>query len=158
MQSRGMERFLRKELLVGVQRIEGKGRSVKYIVYFDEVATSKMFSSRRIRRQTTVAGGNVEASIPRAISIVNSFPHMATEELHEQESDDVGDGSSLSCHGIQWKAVDGIAEDWRSSPQFGTLCFLCGYLDLAMYAKAHARTIVLCALKLRMTALLPYVG
>ena len=65
-----------------------------------------MFSTRSIRRQTTAAGGNAEASIPRVISIVNSFPHMATEELHEQESDDVGDGSSLSCHGIQWKAVD----------------------------------------------------
>ena len=49
-----------------------------------------MFSARRIRRQTTVAGGNVEASIPTAISIVNNSPHTATEELHEQESDDVG--------------------------------------------------------------------
>ena len=85
----------------GVRRIEGKGRSVKYIVYCDEVATSKVFSARRIRRQTTAAGGNVEASIPTAISIVNNSPHTATEELHEQESDDVGDGSNLSCHGVQ---------------------------------------------------------
>ena len=44
----------------------------------------------------------------------------ATEEPHDQESDDVGDGRTLSCHGVQWKAVDGIVEDWRSSPQFGT--------------------------------------
>ena len=72
------------------------------------VATSKVFSACSIRRQTTAAGGNAEASIPRAISIVNSSPHTATEELHEQESDDV---SSLSCHGVQWKAVDGIVED-----------------------------------------------
>ena len=40
--------------------------------------------------------------------------------MHEQESDDVGDGSSLFCHGVQWKAVDGIVEGWRSSPQFDT--------------------------------------
>ena len=58
-------------------------------------------SARGIRRQTTAAGGNVEASIPTAISIVNNSPHTATEELHEQESDDVGDGSNLSCHGVQ---------------------------------------------------------
>ena len=117
-----MEGFLRilKELLGGVQRIEGKGRSIKYIVYFDEVTTSKAFSTRSIRRHSSAAGGDAEASIPTAISIVNSSPHSATEEPHEQESDDVSDGSSLSCHGVQWKAVDGIVEDWRSSPQFGT--------------------------------------
>ena len=67
----------------------------------------------------TVLGGNAEASISTAI-LVNNSPHMTTEELHERESDDVGDGSSLSCHGVQWKAVDSIVEDWRSSPQFGT--------------------------------------
>ena len=72
MQSRGMEHFLRKKnSFGGVQRIEGTGRSVKYIVYFDEVATSKVFSARSIRRQATAAGGDAEASIPTAISIVN---------------------------------------------------------------------------------------
>ena len=37
MLSRGMERFLRKKNSLGVcrSRIEGKGRSGKYIVYFD---------------------------------------------------------------------------------------------------------------------------
>ena len=118
MQSRGMEG---KELLRGVQRIEGKGRSIKCIVYFDEVAASKAFSARSIRRRSSAAGCDAEASIPTAISIVNSSPHSATEEPHKQESNDVSDGSSLSCHGIQWKAaVDDIVEDWRSSPQFGT--------------------------------------
>ena len=53
-----------------------------------------MFSARSIRRQTTAAGGNAEIA-------VNSSPHTATEEPHEQESDDVGDGSSLSSHGVQ---------------------------------------------------------
>ena len=43
-----------------------------------------------------------------AETVPNSFPHMATKELHEQESNHVGDGSSLSCHGVQLKAVDGI--------------------------------------------------
>ena len=43
--------FKEKELLGDVQRIDGKGRSVKYIVYFDEVATSKAFSALSIRRQ-----------------------------------------------------------------------------------------------------------
>ena len=51
MQSRGMEGFLTKKKSSGcVQRIEafeGKGRSIKYIVYFDEVATSKAFSPLR---------------------------------------------------------------------------------------------------------------
>ena len=104
-----------------MQRVEGKGRSIKYIVYFDEVATLKAFSAHSIKRYSTAAGGNAEASIPTAISIYNSSPNPATEEPHDQESNDVGDGSSLSCHGvIQWKAVDGIVEDWRSSPQFGT--------------------------------------
>ena len=45
-------------------------------------------------------GGNAEASIPTAIYIANSSPNPAIEEPHEQESDDVGDGSSLSCHGV----------------------------------------------------------
>ena len=69
-----------------MQRVEGKGRS---IVYFDEVATSKAFSARSIRRHSSAAGGDAEASIPTAISIVNSSPHSATEEPQEQESDDV---------------------------------------------------------------------
>eukprot|EP00731_Ephydatia_muelleri_P002247 Em0001g2247a len=112
--------FKEKELLGDVQRIDGKGRSVKYIVYFDEVATSKAFSARSIRRHSTAAGGNAEASIPTAISISSSSPNPPVEEPHDQESNDVGDGSSLSCHGVQWKVVDGIVEDWRSSPQFGT--------------------------------------
>lgn len=60
-----------------------------------------MFSARSIRQQTTAAGSNTEASIPTAISIVNSSPYTATEEPHEQESDDIGDGSSLSGHGVQ---------------------------------------------------------
>ena len=83
----------------------GKGRSVKYIVYFDEVATSKAFSTCSIRRQSAAAGGNAEASIPTAISLANSSPNPPVEEPHDQESNDVGDGSSLSCHGVQWKAV-----------------------------------------------------
>ncbi|KAL5491882.1 hypothetical protein EMCRGX_G017248 [Ephydatia muelleri] len=112
--------FKEKELLGDVQRIDGKGRSVKYIVYFDEVATSKAFSARSIRRHSTAAGGNAEASIPTAISISSSSPNPPVEEPHDQESNDVGDGSSLFCHGVQWKVVDGIVEDWRSSPQFGT--------------------------------------
>ena len=62
-----------------MQRIEGKGRSIKYIVYFDEVATSKAFSVRSIRRHSSAAGGDADASIPTAISIVNSSPHSATE-------------------------------------------------------------------------------
>ena len=37
----------------------------------------------------------------------------------QQESDDIGDWSSLTCHSVQWKAVDGILEYWRYSPQFG---------------------------------------
>ena len=61
---------------MGVQRIVGKGRSVKY---FYEVTTSKVFSASSTRRQAIAAGGNAEASIPTAISIVNSsFPHTAT--------------------------------------------------------------------------------
>ena len=64
--------FKEKELLGDVQRIDGKGRSVKY---FDELATSKAFSTRSIRRHSTAAGGNAEASIPTAISIANmQFP------------------------------------------------------------------------------------
>ena len=57
---------------------------------------------------------------PRCLSSLAIVSHAMTEEPHEQESDDFSDGSSLSCHGLQWKAVDGIVEDWRSSPQFGT--------------------------------------
>ena len=112
--------FNETKLLGGVQRINGKGRSVKCIIYFYEGATLKAFSARSIRRHSTAAGGNAEASIPTAISIAISSPNPAIEEPHEQESDDVGDGSSLSCHGVQWKAVDGIVEGWRSSPQFDT--------------------------------------
>ena len=62
--------FKEKELLVDVQRIEGKGRSIKYIVYFDEIATPKAFSTRSIRRHSTTAGSNTEASIPTPISIL----------------------------------------------------------------------------------------
>ena len=59
--------FKEKELLGCVQRIEGKGRCIKYIVYFDEVATSKAFSVRSIRRHSSAAGGDADASIPTAI-------------------------------------------------------------------------------------------
>ena len=91
--------FNETKLLGGVQRINGKGCSFKCIIFFNEVATLKAFSARSIRRHST-AGGNAEASIPTAISIQNSSPNPAIEEPHEQESDDVGDGSSLSCHGL----------------------------------------------------------
>ena len=80
----------------------------------------KAFSACSIRRHSTTAGGNAEASIPTAISIANGSPNLVIEEPHDQESDDIGDGSRLSCHGVQLKAVDGTVEDWRSSPQFGT--------------------------------------
>ena len=83
--------FNETKLLGG--RINGKGRSVKCIIYFYEVATLKAFSARSIRRHSTATGGNAEASIPTAISIANSSPNPAIEEPHEQESDDVGDGS-----------------------------------------------------------------
>ena len=108
-----------------MQRIEGKGCSIKYIVYIDEIATSKAFSARSIRRHSSAAGGDAESSIPTAISIVNSSRNLATEEPHEQESDDVSDGSSLSCHGIQWKAVDGIVEGWRP-PHLSLVHTYCG--------------------------------
>ena len=41
--------------------IEGKGCSIKSIVYFDEVATSNAFSACSIRRYSTAAGGYAEA-------------------------------------------------------------------------------------------------
>ena len=64
--------FNETKLLGGVQRINGKGRSVKRIIYFYEVATLKAFSARSIRRHSTAAGGYAEASIPTAISIAIS--------------------------------------------------------------------------------------
>ena len=50
--------FNETKLLGGVLRIKGKGRSVKCIVYFYEVATLKAFSTSSIRRHSTAAGGN----------------------------------------------------------------------------------------------------
>jgi hypothetical protein len=38
-------------------------------------------------------------------------------EQHEQEVDD--SDNSLLCHGVQWKVVDGVLEDWRCMPRFG---------------------------------------
>ena len=81
-----------------MQRIDGKGRSVEYIVYFDEVATSKAVSTCSIRRHSTAAGGNAEASIPTAISIAKSSPNPPVEEPHDQESNDVGDGRGSRWH------------------------------------------------------------
>ena len=97
MQSRGTEGFLTKQNSLGVYR----ELTVKGVIYINEVATLKAFSARNIRQHSTAAGGNAEASIPTATSIANSSPNPAIEEPHEQESDDVGDGSSLSCHGVQ---------------------------------------------------------
>ena len=59
---------------------------------------------RRCFPHATAAGGNAEAT---AISIVNSSLHTAIVELHEKESDDVGDGSSyfvMGCtmEGSRW--------------------------------------------------------
>ena len=117
--------FKEIELLVSVQRIEVKGRSVKYIVYFDEVTTSKVFSARSIRLQITAAGGNAEASIPRAISIVNSSLIRRLKSYMNKKAMTSVMGSSLSCHGVQWKALDGIVED----PHLSLVhCFLCSYL------------------------------
>ena len=116
--------FKEIELLVGVQRIEVKGRSVKYIVYFDDVTTSKVFSARSIRLQITAAGGNAEASIPRAISIVNSsLIRRLKNYMNKKAMTSVMAVVYLvmgTMEGIRWHCL-------RSSPQFSTLCFLCSY-------------------------------
>ena len=64
-----------------------------------------------IRLQITAAGGNAEASIPRAISIVNSSLIRRLKNYMSKKAMMLVMGSSLSCHGVQWKAVDGIVED-----------------------------------------------
>ena len=42
---------------------------------------------------------------------------MGLTEQHEQEVDD--SDNALLCHGVQWKVVDGVLEDWRCMARFG---------------------------------------
>ena len=115
-----------KELYGIVQKPEGTGRSVKYVVYFSEVEVTKAFSSRSLKRQATAtneANSNSDAHVPPSISAVEpaspALTRIAQQHEPDLEVDTTLSANVLHCHGIEWKVVDGILEDWRCMPKFG---------------------------------------
>ena len=54
---------------------------------------------------------------PPSISEEAASPAVGLTEQHEQEVDD--SDNALLCHGVQWKVVDGVLEDWRCMARFG---------------------------------------
>ena len=115
-----------KELYGIVQKPEGTGRSVKYVVYFSEVEVTKAFSSCSLKRQATAtneANSNSDAHVPPSISAVEpaspALTRIAQQHEPDLEVDTTLSANVLHCHRIEWKVVDGILEDWRCMPKFG---------------------------------------
>eukprot|EP00731_Ephydatia_muelleri_P004705 Em0002g881a len=109
-----------KELYGIVQKPEGTGRSVKYVVYFSEVEVTKAFSSCSLKRQATAtneANSNSDAHVPPSISAVEpaspALTRIAQQHEPDLEVDTTLSANVLHCHRIEWKVVDGILEDWR---------------------------------------------
>ena len=108
-----------KELDGVVEGVQGIGRKVKYLVRFSEVGVSMALSARSLKCQVIDASssGSTSAHPPPSISEEAASPAVGLTEQHEQEVDD--SENSLLCHGVQWKVVDGVLEDWRCMPRFG---------------------------------------
>ncbi|KAL5506054.1 hypothetical protein EMCRGX_G007620 [Ephydatia muelleri] len=109
-----------KELYGIVQKPEGTGRSVKYVVYFSEVEVTKAFSSCSLKRQATATNetnSNSDAHVPPSISAVEpaspALTRIAQQHEPDLEVDTTLSANVLHCHRIEWKVVDGILEDWR---------------------------------------------
>ena len=108
-----------KELDGVVEEVQGIGRKVKYLVRFSEVGVSLALSARSLKCQVIDASssGSTSAHSSPSISEEAASPAVGLTEQHEQEVDD--SDNSLLCHGVQWKVVDGVLEDWRCMPRFG---------------------------------------
>ena len=104
--------------------VEGIGRKVKYLVRFSEVGVSMALSARSLKCQVIDASssGNTSVHSPPSISKEAASSAVGLTEQHEQKVDD--SDNALLCHGVQWKVVDGVLEDWRCMARFGAQ--LCG--------------------------------
>ena len=79
-----------KELYGIIQKPEGTGRSVKYVVYFSEVEVTKAFSLRSLKRQATAtneANSNSDAHVPPSISAVEPASPGLTCIAQQHERD-----------------------------------------------------------------------
>ena len=85
--------------------VEGIGRKVKYLVRISEVGVSMALSARSLKCDANSSGSTNVHPPPSA------SPAVGLTEQHEQEVDD--SDNALLCHGVQWKVVDGVLEDWR---------------------------------------------
>ena len=101
--------------------VEGIGRKVKYLVRFSEVGVSMALSARSLKCQVIDASSS-GVHPPPSISEEAASPAVGLTEQHEQEVDN--SDNALLCHGVQWKVVDAVLEDWRCMPRFGAQ--LCG--------------------------------
>ena len=99
--------------------VERIGRKVKYLVRFSEVGVSMALSARSLKCQVIDASSSGSTSVhpPPSISEEAASPAVGLTEQHEQEVDD--SDNALLCHGVQWKVVDGVLEDWRCMARFG---------------------------------------
>ena len=93
--------------------VEGIGRKVKYLVRISEVGVSMASSARSLKCQVIDASSSGSTSVhsPPSISEEAASPAVGLTEQHEQEVDD--SDNAVLCHGVQWKVVDGVLEDWR---------------------------------------------
>ena len=99
--------------------VEGTGRKGKYLVRINEVGVSMALSARSLKCQVIDASSSGSTSVhpPPSISEEAASPAVGLTEQHEQEVDD--SDNALLCHGVQWKVVDGVLEDWRCMASFG---------------------------------------
>ena len=106
------------------------------MVCFDEVATTKAFSTRSLKQLVVLENdeaGPTITSLDEAAFTHNAYSDIDgrltndddIESLHEVDinenncSSDVVSSDVVSCYGVKWKVVEGVLEDWRCAPQYG---------------------------------------
>ena len=121
-------RLFRKELQ-GLVQGTGTTRSTCIVVCFDEVTTAKAFSARALKQLLVVENEAAEPRFPSpdeaAVVLDASADGQPNDDdlelLHHADREDGNNYSTdvVSCHGVKWKVIEGVFEDWRCSPQYG---------------------------------------
>ena len=101
--------------------VEGIGRKVKYLVCISEVGVSMALSARSLKCQIidVSSSGSTSVHPPPSISEEAASQAVGVTEQHEQEVDYSDNALLCHMHGVQWKVVDGVLEDWRCMARFG---------------------------------------
>jgi hypothetical protein len=105
---------------------EGIGTTKKWLIRWRETGSSSLLTSRSfvvVGQPATVVNVVLVPAAPEgavqvhAVAVAPEQEAAATAEDEEKE-DEAAD--PLQPHGVQWKVVDGVTEDARQAPRFGT--------------------------------------